>query len=1038
MTESIDQRKERTIRVFVSSTFRDLQAERDELVKFAFPQLRMICERRGVTWVEVDLRWGVTDEQKAEGKVLPICLDEIQRCRPFFIGILGERYGWIPQQIEPKELEKLQPWLRDNVGKSITELEILHGVLNDPQMEHRAFFFFKDPSFLSRIARKDRFRVAEYPTPKELKELGHERAWKHAKERQHKLEQLRKRIDRRGFPHHSFKDSKDLGELVLEKFRGIIERDYPEPKVDDVLESERIQHRSFARNRSQVYIGRQEYMQRLAQHVRSKRKPLVVVGPSGSGKSALLAAFWAQREENNTIIHFAGSTPRSSDWPGILQYFMREFQSRFALKKPIPTEDDEIRIEFPKWCSAVSTKGKAVLILDALNQVSDCSPRVPLYWLPSTLPPNVRLIVSTIEGELAQVLRERRWEFLEMQSLSIQERKHLVIEYLSHFAKTIDSSLLNEIIEVPQTGNPLYLRTLLDELRLYGDNDTVKANARQYLQEPDTRTLFVKVLERFEKDYGGDERRIPQRSLPVVWGSRYGLDEKEICQLLGTSETPLPMAEWIPFRSASDSMWLSHSGRLTFHHDVMRQAVATRYCAAPAKQRKYHSTLADYFEKSEERRRLEEQPYHLAKARRWKDLNRVLGDPVVLSHFWRTSKYELKQHWGLLLKNKFKPEETYSNVLGKPGKVLEFLGDFIMFFFEVGKWDEAIRLSEYKIRHFRRKKDPLELAKAILEFSEVALDRDESKRAERLLKEAEAILSTLDKPNLLSDALVNRAYSMYGRDDLALELLTRATDMCEGLEDVDIGTCYNNRAYILRYRGDYAEAIKLYLEAERRYREEGDMEGVITGECNRATIECERGNYESALKMALNTSEMFEAWGDVNGVLWADLCRVMVLYQLGRLDEANSLIQKAIRIGSELDDMEWMPIVLGYQGLIRIADARSQEGIRTLKSAIKKTRDVYYTNYFNIHLLRTLADIEKWSEAEAIMREVKKDVQRHGYLPLVSLVAAEEAHILAHRGRFPQALKVAREGLRIASKLGFREGMTWTARREAEIILRKA
>jgi hypothetical protein len=58
---------QRVMRVFVSSTFRDMQAEREELVKVVFPQLRKLCETRGVTWGEVDLRWGVTEEQKAEG-----------------------------------------------------------------------------------------------------------------------------------------------------------------------------------------------------------------------------------------------------------------------------------------------------------------------------------------------------------------------------------------------------------------------------------------------------------------------------------------------------------------------------------------------------------------------------------------------------------------------------------------------------------------------------------------------------------------------------------------------------------------------------------------------------------------------------------------------------------------------------------------------------------------------------------------------------------------------------------------------------------
>ncbi len=87
----------RSIRVFVSSTFRDMHEEREELIKRVFPQLRRLCETRGVAWSEVDLRWGVTDEQKAEGAVLPICLAEIDRSRPYFIGLLGQRYGWIPE-----------------------------------------------------------------------------------------------------------------------------------------------------------------------------------------------------------------------------------------------------------------------------------------------------------------------------------------------------------------------------------------------------------------------------------------------------------------------------------------------------------------------------------------------------------------------------------------------------------------------------------------------------------------------------------------------------------------------------------------------------------------------------------------------------------------------------------------------------------------------------------------------------------------------------------------------------------------------------
>ena len=51
--------QDRVVRVFISSTFRDMFREREILVKRIFPQLRKLCEERFVTWGEVDLRWGV-------------------------------------------------------------------------------------------------------------------------------------------------------------------------------------------------------------------------------------------------------------------------------------------------------------------------------------------------------------------------------------------------------------------------------------------------------------------------------------------------------------------------------------------------------------------------------------------------------------------------------------------------------------------------------------------------------------------------------------------------------------------------------------------------------------------------------------------------------------------------------------------------------------------------------------------------------------------------------------------------------------------
>lgn len=91
----------RTFRVFVSSTFSDLKAERNALARWVFPKLRALCESRGYKFQAVDLRWGVREEAAADQQTVRICLEEIARCqrlspRPNFIVLLGDRYGWCP------------------------------------------------------------------------------------------------------------------------------------------------------------------------------------------------------------------------------------------------------------------------------------------------------------------------------------------------------------------------------------------------------------------------------------------------------------------------------------------------------------------------------------------------------------------------------------------------------------------------------------------------------------------------------------------------------------------------------------------------------------------------------------------------------------------------------------------------------------------------------------------------------------------------------------------------------------------------------
>jgi WD40 repeat protein len=94
-----------SFRVFVSSTFSDMQEERNALRARVFPRLSALCRSHGATFQAMDLRWGVNREASENHRTVSICLQEIDRCRsatrrPNFVVLLGQRYGWCPVPAE--------------------------------------------------------------------------------------------------------------------------------------------------------------------------------------------------------------------------------------------------------------------------------------------------------------------------------------------------------------------------------------------------------------------------------------------------------------------------------------------------------------------------------------------------------------------------------------------------------------------------------------------------------------------------------------------------------------------------------------------------------------------------------------------------------------------------------------------------------------------------------------------------------------------------------------------------------------------------
>ena len=395
------------VRVFISSTFRDMHAERDWLVKRVFPRLRAQLEPYRIRLVDIDLRWGITEDEQKNDRVLDLCLAQIDDCRPFFVGILGERYGWVPASFDEESVSKYG-WIQNLTGKSVTELEILYGVLRNPEMHTHSFFFFRDPAFVDAVPEakrgdldaednasatklrelKDAICDAGLPTPPFVgypcSYAGLRVNWRLAsmllddsdREALHGIAsdglidpEEYATLDEGLKPFVHEYGSVDLagletfGDRVFENlWEGIkAEHELPDtPPAEslrdtDPLAEEEELHRQFMESRTQIYIGRQDIQKRLHE-VADRDDPMgcVVTGPAGSGKSAVLAKFaqdYAARHPDQLVIaHFVGASSASTSLRQMLRRFClilaKEFEYTDTSRRN-GQKSEEVAVEIP-------------------------------------------------------------------------------------------------------------------------------------------------------------------------------------------------------------------------------------------------------------------------------------------------------------------------------------------------------------------------------------------------------------------------------------------------------------------------------------------------------------------------------------------------------------------------------------------------------------------------------------------------------------------------------------------------------------------
>jgi hypothetical protein len=573
----------RFVGVYICSSFRDMHGERDYLVKFVFPQLRTLCESRGVTWVDVDLRWGITAEESASGKVVSIVMDEIGRCRPFFIGLLGERYGYVPQEL-PAELIASHPWVLKYPRVSVQELEIIHGVLRDEYMFEYGLMYFRDPRYTEQLPQelRDDF-VAQSP------------------EARARMDHLKQRIRDASdedicLLRENYRNPEELGRWVLDDFSQFLKTFLPDLGDADPLSQEIRQHDAFAQSRARNYLTRRPYFEALDMHVASQGLPLVVTGERGAGISALLARWFLDYREKhpNEIVlgHFTGATPNGGNVASLLRRIMLELNRRLLLQADDHAQPERIRAAFPVWLLEVANRGRIVLLIDGLDQLADGNWDPDLAWLPRTLPSTCRVILSTLPGRCLDATRRRGWPELAVHPLVAAERRAMIESLLSQYGKRLSPLQVARIASAEQASDQLFLQLMLDELRQFGYSERLDEQIDQWLAATNVNEVYERILSRLEHDYGSD---LVRSSLSFIWAARSGLSETELFDLLGNGVEPLARAKCIPFFRAARSIIVERSNFLSFAHREVRDAVFYIYLSAREARQTAHHRLEEYF-----------------------------------------------------------------------------------------------------------------------------------------------------------------------------------------------------------------------------------------------------------------------------------------------------------------------------------------------------------------------------------------------------------------------------------------------------------
>ncbi len=591
-------------RIFVSSTFRDMQHERDLFHTVITPKLNGYARSYGESVSFCDLRWGVNtgelDSESGSNKVLSVCLDEIDRCdktgsMPYIVVLLGDRYGWIPDASLIKSAAKKKQFDIDDMERSVTALEIEYGALRDSAHLSRTLFYFRE--FEEALPKDSKYAV-EGDTD-EARERFEER-----------LTALKNKIRKMAGDRVKTYRVKlaDDGETVLglDAFSDMVTKDICRLMEKDwqkyaaLSPHERLARSQWnlAEQKASQFGAREDVVYDIVEELHNGRNLMAIQGESGSGKSTLISrlAYELKKQRFDVIPIYCGSQTELGDSMDVLRYIVYELEYRQNLshmddEAPKDGIDNEKSIPLDAWRQRLASLtdsyegNNLVILIDALDQLFADKLRDQLVFLPAKLNKRIKIILSCLtEYPLEQALTIGYYS-IRLDALTKREIIVSVKSILKYLGRELEKCVIDEMAAKPESTNPLYLSLLIqrlvmmdkrdfDDIHTHGDDDTARAEHKISVIHNISDTVegaCFDIVNEASARIGGNFVR---PAIEYIALSQSGLRESDLAAILQEQGVEWNALDFSILTNYLQGFFLTREdGRIDFTHRTIRDGI---------------------------------------------------------------------------------------------------------------------------------------------------------------------------------------------------------------------------------------------------------------------------------------------------------------------------------------------------------------------------------------------------------------------------------------------------------------------------------